>query len=117
MTTTYDISSFVSPCCNAFNHFENDMIFCSKCGQSVKKIEEHESMTVSVKFNNKIENNVSGDIVNIFKSTAQRFAHDPTCEIIKNKCPKCGNPESRYMRDPLGNLIFVCIKCRHVFSY
>ena len=118
---SYDKYNFVSPCCQAFNYYNGNNIYCSKCNQIVRTLNDDETLTVYVKFNtdnNKDENTkqVSGDIVNIFKQNAKRFAHDPTCELIAKECPKCKHPYSRYLRDPQDIIIYVCEKCRNVFN-
>ena len=116
----YEPYNFVSPCCKSFDYYNGNNVYCSRCGKIVKILKDDETLTVYVKFNNDnktIEGGqTSGDIVNIFRHNAKRFAHDPTCELIDKPCPKCKHPHSRYLRDPQDMLIFVCEKCRHVFN-
>lgn len=116
----YDKYNFISPCCKAFDYYNGNNIYCSKCGKIVKTLTDDETLTVNIKFNvdnkNMNSNHVSGDIVSIFKQNAKRFAHDPTCELIEKECPKCKHPYARYLRDPQDLMIFVCEKCRNVFD-
>lgn len=116
----YEPYNFVSPCCKSFNYYNGNNVYCSRCGKIVKILKDDETLTVYVKFNNDNDTveggQTSGDIVNIFRQNAKRFAHDPTCELIDKPCPKCKHPHSRYLRDPQDMLIFVCEECRHVFS-
>lgn len=116
----YDPYNFVSPCCKAFNYYNGNNVYCSRCNKIVKILENDETLTVYVKFNvdNKNSNSkhVSGDIVNIFRHNAKRFAHDPTCELIDKECPECKHKHCRYLRDPQDTIIFVCEKCRNVFE-
>ena len=116
----YDPYNFVSPCCKAFNYYNANNVYCSRCGNIVKILEGDETLTVYVKFNidnkNSDQKQVSGDIVNIFKQNAKRFAHDPTCELIEKDCPECKHKYCRYLRDPQDTLVFVCEKCRYVFN-
>lgn len=116
----YDSTNFVSPCCKAFNYYNGNNVYCSRCGKIVKMLKGDETLTVYVKFNNDNKSSgggkASGDVVNIFHRNAKRFAHDPTCELIKKQCPECKHGQCRYLRDPQDTLIFVCEKCRHVFN-
>lgn len=116
----YDSTNFVSPCCKAFNYYNGNNVYCSRCGKIVKVLKGDETLTVYVKFNNDNKSSgggkASGDVVNIFHQNAKRFAHDPTCELIKKQCPECKHGQCRYLRDPQDTLIFVCEKCRHVFN-
>ena len=113
----YNKNMFVSTCCNAFNFFNSNNIYCSKCGKIVKTLEGDEQLPINVKFNinSTGDKNISGDIIKIFHQNASKFAHDPTCELINKECPKCHNKTARYIRDPLDDLIYICDKCRHVF--
>ena len=116
----YDSTNFVSPCCKAFNYYNGNNVYCSRCGKIVKMLKGDETLTVYVKFNNDNKSSgggkASGDVVNIFHQNAKRFAHDPTCELINKQCPECKHGQCRYLRDPQDTLIFVCEKCRHVFN-
>ena len=117
MSTSYNELMFVSPCCNAFNFFNNNNIYCSKCGNIVKTLEDDEVLPINVKFNvQQDDNKISGDIVKIFHNNASKFAHDVTCELINKECPKCKNSTARYIRNPLQEIIYVCDKCRNVFK-
>lgn len=116
----YEPYNFVSPCCKAFNYYNGNNVYCSRCCKIVKILEGDETLTVYVKFNDDNKstdgNQTSGDIVNIFHQNAKRFAHDPTCELIHKDCPECKHNKCRYLRDPRDTLVFVCEKCRYVFS-
>ena len=46
--TSYNINSFISPCCDAFNVFQNDIIICSKCKQVVKQLTDDEELTIAI---------------------------------------------------------------------
>ena len=118
MSSSYNDNMFVSPCCKAFNFFNSNNIYCSKCGNIVKTLEDDEILPINVKFNIKPgdDSNISGDIVKIFQNNASKFAHDPTCELINKECPKCKNETARYIRNPLDEIIYVCTKCRKVFK-
>lgn len=106
---------FISPCCNAFNYYSDNNVYCSKCGALIRTITGDEELTINIKFNESSDrSNMSGDVLKIFENTAKRFAHDDTCEMIKKKCPKCGHEYARYLRNPQDELIFVCCNCRHV---
>ena len=115
----YDENIFVSPCCKSFNFFNSNNIYCSRCGKIVKTLNKDETIPINVKFNIKTDDeyiNISGDIIKIAHKNASKFAHDITYELINKECPKCKNKTSRYMRDPLNNLIYICDKCRHVYE-
>ena len=116
----YNKFNFVSPCCLAFNYYDNNNIFCSKCGKIVRTLDKNEQLTINVKFNvheeDNEKNNISGDIINIYNNNAKKFANDPTCEKIEKQCPSCKNPTARYLRNPQDEIIFVCDKCRAVFN-
>ena len=114
--TNYPVYNFVSPCCNAFNYYADNNIFCSKCGKLIKTLTGKEELTINVKFNEYSDkNNMSGDIIKIFKNNAKRFAHDDTCEKILKTCPNCSHKFARYLRSPQDELMFVCENCRNVF--
>jgi len=115
----YDENLFVSPCCKSFNFFNGNNVYCSRCSKIVKTIGKNESMLINVKFNIKTDDdytNISGDVIKNFHKDAAKFAHDITCELINSECPECKNKTARYIRDPLGNLIYVCDKCRYVYE-
>lgn len=113
--TTYNKNLFTSECCNAFNIYEGNICKCSKCGKTICRIQDNESLTIGVKFSNSSTSNVSGDIISSFEAKVPRYAHDPTCELCNIKCPKC-KCNTRYLRNPQGTLIFVCPKCRNYFK-
>ena len=117
MDNNFSIHNFVSPCCNAFNYYVGYNVICSNCGKVITTLTNDEELTINIKFNEyNDKSNISGDVVKIFDYTAQRFAHDRTCERIKKKCPKCGHAYARYLRNPQDKLIFVCEQCRYVMS-
>ena len=113
----YDSNLFTSSCCHQFIIHEGANCICSQCHRLITQLDDNESLTVFVKFNNEHENNISADIQKAFKIKARRFATDPTYELCSVKCPKCKSL-SRYARDPRGNMIFICsnAKCRNVFD-
>ena len=113
----YNSNLFTSSCCHQFIIHEGANCICSQCGRLITTLDDNESLTVIVKFNNEHENNISADIQKAFMIKAKRFSTDPTYELCTNKCPKCGSL-SRYARDPQGNMIFICSngKCREVFN-
>lgn len=113
--TAYNSYDFVSPCCKAFIYYNNVYLYCSCCNKEITKLEEGQDLTISIKFNSTIQNNMSADILNAFYNKVARFSTDPTCEICSEKCEKCGE-FMRYLRDPHGNIIYVCSnhKCRNV---
>lgn len=115
--TAYDKHLFTSSCCHQFNIHDGTSCICSQCHRLITQINDNESLTINVKFNNTNSNNVSADIQNSFRVTAKRFATDPTYELCAVKCPKCKSL-SRYARDPQDNMLFICSnpKCRNVFN-
>ena len=116
-TKAYNSKLFTSACCKQFNIHDGPSCICSACRRPITQLRDDETLTISVKFNNELETNVSGDLQNSFRVKARRFATDPTYELCSIKCPKC-NSYSRYARDPQKNLIFICSnpKCRNVFD-
>ena len=115
-STTYGTHLFTSKCCHAFNRYSGASCLCSQCNRTINQINDTDSLTISVKFNENVNSNVSGDLILAYEVKARRFATDPTYELCSMKCPKC-NTHARYSRNPQGNLIFICsnAKCRHVF--
>lgn len=105
---------FISPCCKSFIVNDGIIIRCSSCNKSVGELKEDDITTVNVCFNNESINNISIDMVENYIKNATRLSRDETYELSDTKCPKCKNL-SRYSRDPQGNLIFICSKCRNVF--
>lgn len=121
--STYDIYSFVSPCCGAFNVFENDIIICSKCEKIVKQLTDDEELTIAIHYNIDEDNdnhvNMSGDLLNDQFKKASRYAHDITAELVNKPCPLCKfegvtTNLTRHLRDLNGVNYFVCPH-RHVF--
>ena len=117
MTDKYEINNFISPCCKAFNYYDGEEIHCSHCKNVISTIQSEECLTIMAKYNmNPFLNSVSEDIVNEFNTNAAKYANDCSCELISKQCPKCKNNTARYLRNPKGDLIFVCSKCRNVFE-
>ena len=114
---SYNSHLFTSSCCHQFNIHEGPMCICSQCKRLITQLKDDEVLTVSVKFNNSLESNVSADIQNSFKLKAKRFATDPTYELCGRKCPKCKSL-CRYTRDAQMNILFICSNssCRYVFN-
>ena len=116
-TDAYTIYNFVSPCCNAFNYYDEKEIHCSNCKKTIANIQDGETLTIMTKDNtNPNLNSISEDIVNDFNAKAPRYANDNGCEKINKTCPKCKNNEARYLRNPKGIIIYVCTKCRYVYN-
>ena len=116
-TDTYKVYNFISPCCHAFNYYDEKEIHCSHCKKTIANIEDGEILTIMTKDNtNPNLNSISEDIVNDFNSKAPRYAHDNGCEKVYKICPKCKNNEARYLRNPKGIIIYICTKCRNVYS-
>lgn len=115
--SAYNLNMFTSNCCHAFNIYDGTSCICSQCGRVITQITDDELLTISVKFNDAVSSNVSGDIVETFRERARRFATDPTYEICSQKCPKCKSL-CRYARDAQKDIIFICSnpKCRNVFT-
>lgn len=115
--TAYNLNMFTSDCCHAFNIYDGTSCICSQCGRVITQITDDELLTISVKFNDNVASNVSGDIVETFREKAKRFATDPTYEMCSQKCALC-NSFCRYARDAQHDIIFICSnpKCRNVFS-
>ena len=114
---SYNSHLFTSSCCHQFNIHEGPMCIFSQCKRLITQLKDDEVLTVSVKFNNSLESNVSADIQNSFKLKAKRFATDPTYELCGRKCPKCKSL-CRYTRDAQMNILFICSNssCRYVFN-
>ena len=116
MSDKYQVSNFISPCCRAFNYYDGDEIHCSHCKKVISTIKEGETLTIMSKYNmNHSLGTISEDIVSEFNTNAAKYAKDCACEKIQKTCPKCNCQEARYMRNPKGNIIYVCTNCRHVF--
>lgn len=113
----YDSNLFTSKCCHAFNVYNGTTYICSQCNRVINQLKDDETLTISVKFNDTSQTNVSGDIIHAFRVKAKRFALDPTYELCATKCPKCGS-YTRYARDPQETIIFICSNpdCREVFD-
>lgn len=122
--SAYDIYLFVSPCCDAFNVFENNIIMCSSCGKIVKELTDDEELTIAIHYNvdEDDENhiNISGDLLNNQFNKATRYAHDITAELVNKPCPLCKfegitTNLTRHLRDLKGVNYYVCPN-RHVFK-
>ena len=114
---TYNTSNFISPCCKAFNYYDGEEVHCSHCKKVVSTIRDDDCLTIMTKYNtNPVLGSISEDIVNEFNVNASRYANDCACEKITKTCPKCKNTEARYLRNPKGVIIYVCCKCRNVYS-
>lgn len=113
----YNANLFTSECCGAFNVYNGVSCICSQCGRIINKIKDDEILTISVKYNDTSDTNVSGDIIHAYHENAKRLSTDVTYEICSQECPKCGTL-MRYTRDPQNNIIFICSdpKCRNVLS-
>ena len=121
--SSYDIYSFISPCCEAFNVFENNIIICSKCEKIVKQLQDDEELTIAIHYNvdetNQESTNISTDLLNDMFKKASRYANDITAELVHKPCPLCkfeGKTTNltRHLRDLNGENYFVCPE-RHVF--
>lgn len=108
---------FTSKCCHAFNTYSGTTVVCSECGKTIGQLPKGKELPISVMFNEKNSDNISGDLVTSFRTKAKRFAEDPTYELCSAKCPKCGT-YARYSKDPQNNLLYICSngKCRTVFN-
>lgn len=112
---SYDPYMFVSRCCNAFVFYDNINVCCSKCAKEIYKLKDDENIVISIKYNNNTEltgnidseNKMSGDILQSFYNKLARYSTDPVCELCSKKCNKC-NSLMRYLRDPQGNIVYVC---------
>lgn len=112
-TMTVPIYNFISPCCRAFNYFDGNEIHCSCCKRVIAIIKNNESVTIMSKYNT---NAISDDVVKEFEENASRYAHDHSCQSIEKQCPKCKNKRSKYLRNPRGEIIYICEACRNVFK-
>ena len=111
------INNFTSTCCKAFNYYDGNEIHCSHCKKVISTIKNDESLTIMAKYNtNPALSAISEDIVLEFNDDAKKYANDKSCEKIDKKCPECNNNTARYLRNPKGEIIYVCTKCRHVFT-
>jgi len=109
---------FTSPCCNAFNKYdESGNIICSRCNSVIHTLKDDEVVTVGVKYNAEQEETVSADILTNFRNKAARFSQDPTFALTSTKCKKCGSL-CRYSMDQQRNIIYICSNkdCRTVSS-
>ena len=121
----YNIYTFISPCCNAFNVFENNVIICSKCEKIVKQLNDDEELTIAIHYNindedNQNHSNISSDLLNDQFKKANRYANDITAELVNKPCPMCkaeGKTTNltRHLRNLNGENYFVCPD-RHVFK-
>lgn len=116
MNNTFNKYQFISPCCKAFTYYDNITLYCSKCKKAIRKLQDGESVTISVKFNQNRDNHDSGDLSQTFKNKAPRFATDRTCRICDVKCPKC-NVFMRYMNSGKSPVLVCSNKdCRNVIE-
>lgn len=106
---------YVSKCCDSFIIYEGIGAICSNCNKTVMFIDK-EPLTISLKFNDSVDNIINSESLNSYRKIAKRFSTDPTYEICSKQCPKCKSL-CRYTRDPKDELLFICSneKCRYVF--
>lgn len=100
--------------CHSFIIEKDYMMFCSKCGTMVGKIDGDDDVCVSLRFNMdpEIIKTISED--HAFDRVAMRLSHDPTCMLVDNQiCPKC-HEKARFIRDNSGKPLFVCSNCRRI---
>ena len=64
--TSYNDFNFVSPCCNAFIYHNELYLYCSSCNTEITKLKDDQDLTISVKFNSALNNNLSIDVLNMF---------------------------------------------------
>lgn len=119
-TKELNIYAIVSPCCKAFNMFVDDKRICTQCGKVYPAIDNKvgSELTTSIVYNiSETKNNmiISGELIQEFHNKFKRNANDITCMITEMKCPEC-NSYCRMSRDQEANRLFVCTKCRNVFS-
>ena len=119
-TNELNIYAIVSPCCKAFNMFVDDKRICTQCGKVYPAIDNKvgSELTTSIVYNiSETKNNmiISGELIQEFHNKFKRNANDITCMITEMKCPEC-NSYCRMSRDQEANRLFVCTKCRNVFS-
>lgn len=119
-TKELNIYAIVSPCCKAFNMFVDDKRICTQCGKVYPAIDNKvgSELTTSIVYNiSETKNNmiISGELIQEFHNKFKRNANDITCMITEMKCPECNN-YCRMSRDQEANRLFVCTKCRNVFS-
>jgi hypothetical protein len=107
--------SIFSPCCGAFLIFNDLSALCSLCDKTIYTVANN-SITNLIYYNTSI-NNISAESVNKFNLIAPRFATDKTCEKCNVKCVKCSSL-TRYLKDPLGKILFVCSNdnCREIIA-
>lgn len=116
-----NISTLFSNCCDAFIIYINNIMICSECGEIKHTIEDDEEITIGIEYNvvneksNVNEKNVNSDIIKNQYQKAKRCANDITYTLVNKKCPKCG-ALCRFGRDANENKMFICTKCRNVFS-
>lgn len=116
-----NISTLFSNCCDAFIIYINNIMICSECGEIKHTIEDDEEITIGIEYNvvneksNVNEKNVNSDIIKNQYQKAKRCANDITYTLVNKKCPKCGSL-CRFGRDANENKMFICTKCRNVFS-
>jgi len=105
---------YISKCCDAFITYEGISAICTNCEQVVMFIDE-KPLTISLKFNDTLDKVTNSESLNSYRKIAKRFANDSTYELCSKTCDECGGL-TRYTRDPKGDLLFICSKCREVKS-
>jgi hypothetical protein len=102
-----------SPCCRSFLMYNDNTAHCSTCDLPVFTLSK--PMPVSIVYNSSNRNQISAESLQYFSKIAGRFATDPTCELCMVRCEKC-NSLTRYIKNPLGELMFVCSspECRYI---
>lgn len=112
------INAIISPCCDAFLEYIDCNCICTKCGKNVFIIDSSDSLTTSIVYNiSKSETlNMSNDLLLERLHKFKRSAHDYSCALTSVKCNKCSSL-CRMSRNQAGIKIFVCTKCRNVFTY
>ena len=125
-----NISTLFSNCCDAFIIYINNIMICSECGEIKHTIEDDEEITIGIEYNvvNEKANlndtdskNVNSDIIKNQYQKAKRCANDITYTLVNKRCPnvingKVCNGMCRFGRDANENKMFICTKCRNVFS-
>ena len=113
-----EINAIISGCCNAFIEYIDGNCICTKCGRNIDSIKNGEELTTSIVYNVVQTDtlNMSSDLLQDRLVKFKRNANDITCALTAVKCDKCGG-FCRMSRNQTGQKIFVCIKCRHTFTF
>ena len=102
----------------------NNIMICSECGEIKHTIEDDEEITIGIEYNvvnekaslnDSDSKNVNSDIIKNQHQKAKRCANDITYTLVNKRCPKCQSL-CRFGRDSNENKMFICVKCRNVFS-